>query len=105
MPVRGAVGVRDPKLLNKEHVVPRRVLIDRMLTESARCAEIMGTAIACLVLKEKNRRLTDQDRATSGLDGWERYRAAGVEVVDLAEAPCAAEAQPTTSRKRSTRAA
>lgn len=79
-----AVDVRDPKLLNHEHVIPRRVLIDEMLAEPGRCAEIMAKAVGCVVLREENRRLTEQDRAKPGLEGWERYRVAGIEIVDLA---------------------
>lgn len=78
-----AVGV-DYRLLNHEHVLTRKQLIDLMLKEGSACDEIMATAIGCCVLREEHRRLTAVERADPTLAGWERYRAAAVPVVDQA---------------------
>lgn len=78
-----AVGAAD-KLLNHEHVVTRKRLIDRMLAEPGRCAEIMSTAVGCCVLRDEHALLTAVEKQDPTLDGWARYHAAGIEVVDLA---------------------
>lgn len=78
----GAIGA-VPKLCHHEHVIPRKWLIDRMLAEPDRCEEIMGRAIGCCVLRTEHDQLTAAERADPALEGWDRYRAAGVAVVDL----------------------
>lgn len=82
-----AVGALST-VLNHEHVVTRRSLVDRLLAEPERCPEIMTSAIACCVLRDEHELLSNVERARSGLEGWERYRAAGLVVVDqLTDAP------------------
>jgi hypothetical protein len=61
--------------LAHEHVVPRQLLIDRLIAEPGRAPEILAFAVACVVTREEHSRLPDGD-------GWERYEAAGIEVVD-----------------------
>lgn len=63
-----------------EHVFPRSVLIAAMLAEPNRVAEILTGALACLVTKEEHARLA---RASKTADGWKRYRATGIDVVDM----------------------
>ncbi len=78
----GGVGAPD-KLLNHEHVITRKKLIDRMLAEPGRCAEIMATAIGCCVLRDEHVLLGAVEKDDPNLEGWARYQAAGIEVVDL----------------------
>jgi hypothetical protein len=79
----GAVGAA-PKMLNHEHVLTRRALVERLLSDPENCAQTMRTAVACCVLREEHKRLTALDGARSSLTGWRRYAAAGIEVIDLA---------------------
>jgi hypothetical protein len=73
---RAAVGVTDTRLLAHEHVIPRQVLIDRLVADPDETDAIMATVVGCVVLRTEHSLL-------SGHDGWTRYRTAGVEVVDL----------------------
>jgi hypothetical protein len=80
----GALEVNDPRPLNHEHVLPKRVLIDRLVAEPDRCDEILRSAVAYTVLREEHDGLNAAERSDPTLDGWGRYRAAGITVVDLA---------------------
>jgi hypothetical protein len=77
-----AVGA-SPKVLNHEHVVTRRSVVDRLLADPERCAETLQSAVACCVLREEHQELTALERANRGLEGWGRYIAAEIDVVDL----------------------
>ena len=65
-----------------EHVVERRWLRSALAARPDMADEILGLAIGCLVTKLEHERLAAVD---ASLFGWERYRAAGVEVLDAAE--------------------
>lgn len=66
--------------LRHEHVVTRKSLADRM-----RVGEdpevVLADAVACVVTVEEHARLSVYDLTHYG---WDRYRAAGVEVIDMA---------------------
>jgi hypothetical protein len=83
---RAALGVTDKRRLNHEHVFPRRWLRERMLAEPDRYREIMAMAVACLVTRDEHLRLTEATRLQPELEGWSRYAAAAIEVVDLVDA-------------------
>jgi hypothetical protein len=72
-------GPRYWSVLQHEHVVPLRVLVDRMVANPDQVEEIVRQAPACLVTKEEHQRLTPLDRTH---EGWDRYRQAGIDVVD-----------------------
>lgn len=76
-----AIG-KDPKQLHHEHVIPRKVLVDAMVKEPSRAAEIAGTAIGCTVTRKEHEALTKLDKAVPGAEGWDRYRRAGIVVID-----------------------
>lgn len=74
--------VSDPALLEHEHVYPRKWLIEQMLAEPSAVELILTTfALACTVTKDEHRRLAAAERANLGLDGWQRYYAAGIAVL------------------------
>ncbi|RYB88343.1 hypothetical protein EUA06_21555 [Nocardioides glacieisoli] len=81
----GALDITDPTHLEHEHVFPRKWLIERMM-ESPEAVEMLLThfAIACTVTSDEHRRLASAERANPALAGWERYHAAGIDVVDTA---------------------
>lgn len=68
--------------LRHEHVYTRRSLIKRMLDDPG-CIEkvVHELAIGCVVTKAEHKRLSQFDKSH---EGWERYRAAGIEVLDMA---------------------
>jgi hypothetical protein len=81
----GALDITDPALLEHEHVYPRKWLIEQMLAAPDAVEMILTTfALACTVTKDEHRLLAAAERANPGLDGWQRYHAAGVVVTDLA---------------------
>jgi hypothetical protein len=81
---RSAAAVGAPaELLNHEHVVTRRSIVDQLLADPERCAETLQSAVGCCVLREEHRQLTALERTDRGLKGWGRYSAAGIEVIDL----------------------
>lgn len=61
--------------LAHEHVVPRQLVIDQLIADPDAAAEVLVSAVACVVTREEHDRLPDGQ-------GWERYEAAGIEVVD-----------------------
>lgn len=77
-----ALAVSDKQRLAHEHVIPKKVLVERMLAEPDRCEEIMRTAQGCVVLRSEHDLLTKAGRADPTLEGWARYRAAGITVID-----------------------
>ncbi len=60
--------------IQHEHVIPRLTLRKAMMIHPNRLEQIMRLAIGCTVTKSEHRRLGNEF-------GWERYRAAGVEVI------------------------
>jgi hypothetical protein len=82
---RGALHIDDPATLEHEHVYPRKWLIEQML-DSPDTVEMVLThfAIACTVTSDEHRRLARAEKVDPLLTGWERYHAAGVEVIDTA---------------------
>lgn len=81
----GALDIADSATLEHEHVFPRKWLIEQMMA-SPETVEMVLThfAIACTVTSDEHRRLALAERANPALTGWERYHAAGIEVVDTA---------------------
>lgn len=80
---RSAGVLADPAAkVHHEHVVPRKTLVDRMIADPDKIPEILASALACLVTVEEHGRLT---ALPPHLQGWDRYRAAGVAVVDMAD--------------------
>ena len=80
---RSKAAVTDPNAeLRHEHVYTRRSLIAQMLEDPA-CIDqvIRERTIGCVVTKDEHRRLSQFDKTH---EGWERYRAAGIEVLDMA---------------------
>jgi len=72
------------KRLHHEHVIPRKVLVDAMMREPHRAAEIANTAIGCTVTRKEHEALAAVQKTEPSLEGWDRYRRAGIEVIDTA---------------------
>lgn len=68
--------------LQHEHVTTRKQLVDTVLKDPTRAREIAATAVACVVTKEEHERLTRISREQPHLTGWQRYDAAGIDVID-----------------------
>jgi hypothetical protein len=79
---RASLGVSDSQLAH-DHVKQRKRLIDEMLAHPERTAQILETAIACVVTREEHDRLTRISNEQPSIDGWDRYKTAAIDVVDL----------------------
>ena len=69
------------------------------------CALLLDVAIACTVTSDEPRHLAHAERANLALVGWERYHAAGIEVIDTATGavvPQSIGQLPPLSHKQST---
>ena len=72
-----AVLAPEPVVIEHEHVVGRRWLLDQIAREPDKLDDILQLAVACIVSKPEH----DLLWAVVGF-GWERYRAAGIDVID-----------------------
>lgn len=69
---------------NAEHVFERKKVVKALIAEPDRFEEIISDVVGCTVTKEEHNRLTELSRVRPELDRWERYREAGITVLDLA---------------------
>jgi hypothetical protein len=99
---RSRASLDDPSAkLHHEHVFTRKDLTARLMADPEQAREILQSAIACVVTVEEHRRLAAAEKENPQLRGWERYQAAGIEVVDT-ETEIATEGNevaPGTSRE------
>jgi hypothetical protein len=77
-----AALVATKEKLQHEHVHERKALISELLQGSDRIESVAAKAIGCVVTKTEHDRLTLVSRERPELQGWARYEAAGVEVID-----------------------
>lgn len=77
---RSLGSIEDPSAKKQhEHVFPREWLISQLKANPDQLDQILECAIGCLVTVEEHRSLSTVDPA---LLGWDRYRAASVDVLD-----------------------
>ena len=69
--------------LAHDHVNQRKRLIAEMIAHPEDVGRILQTAVACAVTRSEHDRLTRVSRDDPDLDGWERYKKAAIDVVDL----------------------
>jgi hypothetical protein len=81
---RAALERSSGSKLHHEHVYQRSRMIDALIGATpAQIDEILALAIGCTVTREEADRLLQFDSDY----GWERYRKAGIEVLDTAQEP------------------
>jgi len=78
----GACDAPNGAKLQHEHVFTRKDLVDEILKHPERARAIASTAVGCTVTRAEHERLTRITREQPHLQGWQRYEAAGVTVVD-----------------------
>ena len=69
-----------PRKLRHDHVTPRKVMVDALLKNSGEARSIAADARGCVVTTKEHEKLADVDPS---IDGWERYRVAGIAVRDM----------------------
>jgi hypothetical protein len=70
------------KNLEHEHVYERAKMARDLIDNPERVDEILDLAVGCAVTKDEHKRLTDLRKSRCELDGRERYRSAGITVID-----------------------
>ena len=79
LPYRSLGSLQPGAELRHEHVTERAKTVRALLAHPERVDEILDSVVACVVTPEEHTRLGQVHRT---LESWERYRAAGVAVVD-----------------------
>jgi len=67
-----------------EHVFDLKWAVAELLAHPDRCHEIADQIVACVVTEEEHQQLKAHGR---GLVGWERYKSAGLTVLDVRKDP------------------
>lgn len=77
-------GAMEPGAeLHHEHVFQKKRMIDRLIAASAEEIDgILADACCCVVTRQEHERLKSYDNEY----GWERYRKAGIVVIDTQSA-------------------
>lgn len=73
----------SPRELQHEQVVERKRVVEALMAEPDRLEEILRDVVGCAVTREEHQRLTQLSRERPDLEGWARYEAAGITVIDL----------------------
>ncbi len=69
--------------LRHEHVRRRKDMVDALLNSPPDVEIIVAEAVGCVVTKGEHAKLAEIDRNHKTLNGWSRYRKAGIVVVDM----------------------
>lgn len=81
---RSRAAFDDPKQrIQHDHVFTRQDLCERLMKPDSNVRSVLKDAVACVVTVDEHTRLTSVTRANPSLKGWDRYEAAGIEVVDV----------------------
>ena len=79
----GSLTADSGTKLQHEHVFERKSLIQRLLDQREDVQVVLDDAIGCVVTKDEHDYLSQVSRENPDLEGWKRYRAAGIQVFDL----------------------
>ena len=79
---RSRASCQSEMKLQHDHVYERAKMADDLIANPERMDEILDKAIGCLVTMEEHERLAKAGKNRPALQGWERYCAAGIEVID-----------------------
>jgi len=74
--VMKTVGVK----IRRDHIYKKEALVAKLLAPNPNIEKIIERARCCIVTIKEHDRLHDVDES---LDGWDRYRAAGIVVYDM----------------------
>ncbi|HKC64074.1 MAG TPA: hypothetical protein VKB86_10570 [Pyrinomonadaceae bacterium] len=69
--------------IQRDHVIQKARIVKRLLANPEQIETILGDVVHCVVTKAEHERLTAYSRMNPDIDGWERYKGAGVEVIDM----------------------
>ena len=73
--------------IQHEHVFPRKKLSLRILNDPESIELYLKDVIGCVVTVSEHDALSKAEKIAPELDGWERYKAAGIVVYDIEQIP------------------
>ena len=73
--------------IQHEHVFPRKKLSLRILGNPSNIEKYLKDVIGCVVTVNEHDMLSKAEKSNPELDGWERYKAAGIVVYDMEQIP------------------
>lgn len=80
---RSTASLDQPtKSLNHEHVIETHKLVQHLIARPSQHDKIASRAIACVVTRQEHTQLTAISKLQPEVHGWDRYREAGIEVLD-----------------------
>lgn len=82
----GALG-DEIKSIQHEHVFPRKKLSFRILNDPSNTKEYLSDIVGRVVTVEEHDKLNKAEKLNPELDGWERYKAAGIVVYNMEKTP------------------
>jgi hypothetical protein len=68
--------------LQHEHPCERAKLAEALMANPDRADDLLNLAVGCVVTEDEAALLNELSRRRPGLQGWERYREAGITVID-----------------------
>jgi hypothetical protein len=69
--------------IQRDHVNQKARIIERFLANPEQMDAILGDLVHCVVTKKEHARLTVYSKMKPDVDGWDRYRDVGIEVMDM----------------------
>jgi hypothetical protein len=80
---RSKGAIAPGAIIQRDHVNQKARIIERLLASPDQIDSILGGLIHCVVTKEEHDQLTAYSKMNPDVDGWDRYRMVGVEVMDM----------------------
>lgn len=69
--------------IQHEHVYRREITYKELVNNPENYKEILNKCIGCVVTKEEHKLLNKIDKKYKNINGWERYKKAGIKVLDM----------------------
>jgi hypothetical protein len=69
--------------MQHEHVYPRKELIEEIMKVPENCERILEKAVACVVTEQEHRLLNKVSKENPNVNGWDRYKKAGITVYGM----------------------
>lgn len=80
---RSKAAIVPGTIIQRDHVNRKAGIVERWLASPEQMDSILDDIVHCVVTKDEHDRLTAYDKMNPDVDGWERYRVVGIEVMDM----------------------
>jgi len=80
---RSAAVISTPGLtIQRDHIYQKKLLVQRLLSTDVDFDSVIAHSQCCIVTLDEHRSL---HQVNGGLDGWDRYQAAKIQVYDMVD--------------------